>query len=1136
MIRYFRKYEKWIFWGIVLLILPTFSVSWVMMDVLSRRDQPPVGQLYGKDVKREDFEAVKRRLVDFLRVIGEEPKNLDELAWEHMAFLEKAERAGIDVSDEELQEQVTELYKQIEARTRASAKVRAQLRGGEQQWQINAMFQRAMREEMPLVEFDLKRYEELVKEHGNTTAGDFEHTLREELKRKRLLTLVQRSAKAPIEKVYERYQEQFHKREARYVAFRADAFAVTGTAGITDDELKKWYARPQTEERYREPKKVAIEFAAAPLKSFDAQVTAPDDAALHAEYDRVKDVRYRLPDAPVAATPTADAPRYRSFDEVKGELNADLRKKGARDLAVKRVDEVRGQVAADLAAGKTVALEDVAKAAGLEYGKTALAEPVTLFDTVPQAHGYFALLRVVDDLAPGAISETGAGDDYALFVRLSERKDERLPPFEEVAAKLREQYASPGDDELRAYFNRNITKYREPEKIALDYVKLDLARFERQVPDTVTGDARAAELRRKANERLDAVRKALGETAEDGKKRDLEAVALEKGVDVGSAVVEKSGTNLPAELEGTDIAAHIASGEGKAGELSASFENAAKTTLFAYRVKETIAAKTPALEDVKDRVRKDVLAERGADRARDAAADFAKEVAPRSPLEPAAGKRGLEVKETPLVGRKDPIPGLDGATQLVQGLFRARDLGDTGGPVYDDKSKTTYVYRWVAREAADPAGFAAKEAEMREQLGPPQEKVLDWELAVKLESRGIGDPALEEVYGLRYGEGGLASIEARQIYIPLDKKTIEEHLDAKAKADAQQVLGEARGGAAFDMLARKWSQDEGTRRRGGDLGFFGRGKMVKEFEDAAFGANPGDVVGPVKSPFGYHLIQVVAKKGEEVRARHILFRAERRKNEDTGELEPLDPETRRLALAVAREKAEKALARLEAGEDFRTVAKDATEEPGAGEKRSYQYLTPFEQAVFSAKPQDLSDVVTDAQGAHLFVNEAWRGGRDEARRQAAKPLLVRQIFARSPNAKKLERIRDELVDFRKRLESGEESSAGRTTWGDFVKRFERYAREESDAPSGAWGGKVGIFDPNSGESGFGEAQSVGAAEIERYGRSFRDALAALEPGKRSGVLEGPEGLSILEVVERTKKTFAEARSAVAETMLQGIEF
>lgn len=88
--------------------------------------------------------------------------------------------------------------------------------------------------------------------------------------------------------------------------------------------------------------------------------------------------------------------------------------------------------------------------------------------------------------------------------------------------------------------------------------------------------------------------------------------------------------------------------------------------------------------------------------------------------------------------------------------------------------------------------------------------------------------------------------------------------DEAAKAKAEAALKKLRAGADFSELAKNESEDPGSKTLGGDLGSFGRGRMVKEFEEAAFGANPGDLTGPIKTPFGYHIIQVSAKTPERV--------------------------------------------------------------------------------------------------------------------------------------------------------------------------------------------------------------------------------------------------------------------------------
>lgn len=83
-----------------------------------------------------------------------------------------------------------------------------------------------------------------------------------------------------------------------------------------------------------------------------------------------------------------------------------------------------------------------------------------------------------------------------------------------------------------------------------------------------------------------------------------------------------------------------------------------------------------------------------------------------------------------------------------------------------------------------------------------------------------------------------------------------------AKAKINEILNEAKT-ADFAELAKKYSQD-GSAQSGGDLGFFKKGQMVKEFEEAAFGAKVGQLVGPIETVFGYHLIKVFEKKNDPV--------------------------------------------------------------------------------------------------------------------------------------------------------------------------------------------------------------------------------------------------------------------------------
>jgi peptidyl-prolyl cis-trans isomerase D len=89
--------------------------------------------------------------------------------------------------------------------------------------------------------------------------------------------------------------------------------------------------------------------------------------------------------------------------------------------------------------------------------------------------------------------------------------------------------------------------------------------------------------------------------------------------------------------------------------------------------------------------------------------------------------------------------------------------------------------------------------------------------------------------------------------------------DAAARKQAEEVLAQAKAGKDFAELAKQYSEDESNAKNGGDLGFFGRGAMVKEFEDAAFSMQPGQISDVVKTQFGYHVIKVTEKKPAETR-------------------------------------------------------------------------------------------------------------------------------------------------------------------------------------------------------------------------------------------------------------------------------
>lgn len=109
-------------------------------------------------------------------------------------------------------------------------------------------------------------------------------------------------------------------------------------------------------------------------------------------------------------------------------------------------------------------------------------------------------------------------------------------------------------------------------------------------------------------------------------------------------------------------------------------------------------------------------------------------------------------------------------------------------------------------------------------------------------------------------------LRARHILFTLGADSVE----VKSRADS--LTRALRGGADFGSAAREFSQDPGSAARGGDLGWFTRGRMTPAFEEAAFGARQGQIVGPFRSPFGLHILEVTGRDRREIKLAYITMR------------------------------------------------------------------------------------------------------------------------------------------------------------------------------------------------------------------------------------------------------------------------
>ncbi|WP_103027644.1 peptidyl-prolyl cis-trans isomerase [Salinibacter altiplanensis] len=128
---------------------------------------------------------------------------------------------------------------------------------------------------------------------------------------------------------------------------------------------------------------------------------------------------------------------------------------------------------------------------------------------------------------------------------------------------------------------------------------------------------------------------------------------------------------------------------------------------------------------------------------------------------------------------------------------------------------------------------------------------------------GGGQAHLLKIRGTRPAENDF--LHARHILLETNQADPEQAGRLQAIRDSVES-----GAASFAELARRYS-DDGSASDGGDLGWFARGSMVDAFEEAAFGAEPGSLVGPIRSEFGYHLIRVEARAEQAVRVTDLAY-------------------------------------------------------------------------------------------------------------------------------------------------------------------------------------------------------------------------------------------------------------------------
>lgn len=237
--------------------------------------------------------------------------------------------------------------------------------------------------------------------------------------------------------------------------------------------------------------------------------------------------------------------------------------------------------------------------------------------------------------------------------------------------------------------------------------------------------------------------------------------------------------------------------------------------------------------------------------------------------------------------------------------------------------------------------------------------------------------------------------EARAAQYKVEEQRRASHVLVKTKEEAERVAAEARKlPARFAELAKKHSQDPGSADKGGDLGTFGRGMMVKAFEDAVFRMNEGEIAGPVESEFGWHVIRLTGVQPAKAR--------------------PLDDVRNELAAELSKQKGAKKFA--EAAEIFGNTVYEQSDSLKPAAERLKLPIRATDWIERGAAPAPLDH--PKAQAA-LFSQDALQARRNtDAIEVAPSVLVAARVAEHRPAAqRKFEEVRGEIETLLRRQEA-----------------------------------------------------------------------------------------------------------------------
>ncbi|MBL4850006.1 MAG: peptidylprolyl isomerase [Planctomycetes bacterium] len=1099
---------------LVLLVpaLLAMGITGAVLSVLTYQAQPEAGVVFGEAVDDKEIRSLRR-------MFGNRGGS-DENVWQYYAQLKWAERNGISVSRKEVG---ADVLPEIEAQINQSAmsdewkEMGADFSSPKGQ----AVFKQLM-EKYNGRKVTAEQYAKFFKDRGLGVA-EYEAQQVKDAKVLRLKTILRDLGTVSPDEVWEKYQEDNHLRTLSLITLEAkdyapDLVAEEGSrAFVSKKQVSAFYAGRKPD--YNERRRVDVSYLG--LSFVPVSNMLPEITDLRATPEVLEEVNKRHNICAIGSETDFEDELTEIFWTEAGKVEVER----VMDAVADQVEAARtAKKPADLAAiasqvRTTLKLDDRIQ---FELGRTGQVELADL-QKVGVLDGFASTrwFRVgeTDKASDVLASETGYYVIQSKAIKVA-----RTPPFKEVEARVREDYARGSETEREAYFEGHKGEFKQDQAYALRWWFMS--------DEAADGD------HEKARQQLEAA-------VADAKRRGVDLL-IDTKVPHGSKLRDgRADEATEADLAKLDVIKGQAKNVGISPRNQYSRSFAYEGGWAVFRLLKVLPPRYMELSDVQDKIAVKVALERAVERAEVGANDVLSDlsVAQGDALAAALKAKNLTETETePFARTETSLKGIKDAGRLVGEAFSTLAVLD--GPYFvvvpDAANQRVFVVRANKRSDAPEEAFKVEYAKIRADLLTKtrldyQEETLRNML---LGAKQIKQAQVDYALALSDGPNGEARLTFRQVFLPPDTETIDAYLDSSARskiAKAQQAIAK---GTAWRMVVQEHSEHDSTRTMSGELPPLSREELIPEFGtgfvEAAFNLRLNVVSQPIESKLGLHLVRATRKDPDgRFVFQHILIGMDPKKV-------PADITAK--AKKISKDKLIRAQAELAAGKTFGEVAADfgsGEDEFGRGQELKMAFVTHWERAAFNQYlqlelpdedprsdtagwvPEAIEVVSRLGTSYHLFVcvrPDGQRGGYEDSR------FLDRNVFHIERASKAA--IEEDRAAFKKLLLVLAE---GDDMWSDKLKAFKKLAKTNSSAPSKGKSGGMGLIRLKP------YLQGLGADFLKSV--CYQADGKPVTVGYRTSLLESKAGFHLVEIVKvETEKPEGRHRGLVAQQILLGTDW